>query len=112
MASGDPGAVHRSITPFQSLFFPVDSEVLSPPAHVAQSKAGHHVTSPTACQTGSDLLEQLPDAVRHILHGCGTPGAAIDRGAHITVYVTAADPSGGVRPMPRASRALFSRSLT
>ena len=77
-------------------FDEVDSEVLSPPAGHNQQKTSHgqHVTSPNSAQIGSEFLKQLPDAVRQILHGCVAPGATIDRGAHITIYVTAADPSG------------------
>lgn len=76
------------------------------PRHQHQSKAtGSH--PPLAALAGSpstaaasncvdpDVVRQLPEVVRHVLHGCVSTGhGTVERGAHLTIYVTSADPAG------------------
>lgn len=99
-----------------SPFILVDSELMAPiPAAQQQPQRTGNKTailssipSPTATadQTAShqpiipDALRQLPEAIRQVLHGCVTGislpagGGASERGAHLTVYITSADPAG------------------
>lgn len=53
-------------------------------------------TTSTADQVAAipDTLRQLPEPLRQVLHGCMTALPAAERGAHLTVYVTSADPAG------------------
>lgn len=53
-------------------------------------------TSTNGANCDPDVVRQLPEVIRHVLHGCvGTGGyGTVERGAHLTVYVTSADPAG------------------
>lgn len=64
---------------------------MAPPVQQAQSPT---VATPNAA-TVPDALRQLPESVRQALHGC-VPGSATaaERGSHLTVYITSADPVG------------------
>jgi hypothetical protein len=60
--------------------------------------------SPTSTSNGAncdpDVVRQLPEVIRHVLHGCvgtGSGYGTAERGAHLTVYVTSADPTGITR---------------
>uniref|UniRef100_A0A0P5L1U9 Leucine-rich repeat and WD repeat-containing n=1 Tax=Daphnia magna TaxID=35525 RepID=A0A0P5L1U9_9CRUS len=52
-------------------------------------------TSTNGANCDPDVVRQLPEVIRHVLHGCvGTGGyGTVERGAHLTVYVTSADPA-------------------
>lgn len=101
----------------------VDSEVMTPahqhqptafPSGVSAAQTAGRQTSkfqqPLAALAGSpisssggngngdpDVVRQLPEVIRNVLHGCvntGGYGPVIERGSHLTIYVTSADPAG------------------
>lgn len=99
-------AQHHQPTAFSSSI-----SAVQPPRHQQQqSKAtGSHphqqplaalAGSPTGASNGAgncdpDVVRQLPEVVRHVLHGCVSTGhGTVERGAHLTIYVTSADPAG------------------
>jgi hypothetical protein len=70
-------------------------------SHPNQQALAALAGSPTSTTNGAncdpDVVRQLPEVIRHVLHGCvGTSSGygTAERGAHLTVYVTSADPTG------------------
>lgn len=57
-------------------------------------------TSTNSANCDPDAVRQLPEVIRHVLHGCVSTGGhgTVERGAHLTIYVTSADPSGNFGP--------------
>lgn len=78
-------------------------------SHPNQQALAALAGSPTSTTNGAncdpDVVRQLPEVIRHVLHGCvgtGSGYGTTERGAHLTVYVTSADPTGITEPnLPR-----------
>ena len=73
-------------------------------SHPNQQALAALAGSPTSTTNGAncdpDVVRQLPEVIRHVLHGCvgtGSGYGTAERGAHLTVYVTSADPTGITR---------------
>ena len=59
--------------------------------------AGVPASTMAAVDPVPEVLRQLPDPVRQVLHGCVSSGnGATERGSNIIVYVTSADSSGEI----------------
>ena len=58
-------------------------------------------TSTNGANCDPDVVRQLPEVIRHVLHGCVSAGGhgTVERGAHLTIYVTSADPTGSSLPL-------------